>query len=58
MVLTVPASFDEEARELTVQAANEAGLENLTLIEENVSSATKASDSNQDSVQRMLTTAP
>ena len=27
IVLTVPASFDEEARELTVMAANEAGLE-------------------------------
>src|ERR1700684_2615318 len=34
VVLTVPASFDEEARELTVQAANEAGLAPLTLIEE------------------------
>src|SRR5579871_2985834 len=34
VVLTVPASFDEEARELTVQAANEAGLPKLTLIEE------------------------
>src|SRR5579863_6170253 len=34
VVLTVPASFDEEARELTVQAANEAGLPRLTLIEE------------------------
>ncbi len=34
VVLTVPASFDEEARELTVQAAREAGLENLTLLEE------------------------
>jgi molecular chaperone DnaK (HSP70) len=34
VVLTVPASFDEEARELTVQSANEAGIENLTLIEE------------------------
>lgn len=34
VVLTVPASFDEEARELTVQAANDAGLTNLTLIEE------------------------
>ena len=31
VVLTVPASFDEEARELTVQAAKEAGIENLTL---------------------------
>jgi len=34
IVLTVPASFDEEARALTVMAAKEAGLENLTLIEE------------------------
>lgn len=34
IVLTVPASFDEEARELTVQAAREAGLEKLTLLEE------------------------
>jgi molecular chaperone DnaK (HSP70) len=34
IVLTVPASFDEEARELTVLAAREAGLEKLTLLEE------------------------
>src|SRR5580693_5359487 len=34
VVLTVPASFDEEARELTVQAAREAGIEKLTLVEE------------------------
>ncbi len=34
LVLTVPASFDEEARELTVAAARDAGLENLTLLEE------------------------
>jgi len=34
IVLTVPASFDEEARELTVAAAREAGLENMTLLEE------------------------
>ncbi len=34
IVLTVPASFDEEARELTVQAARDAGLNNLTLLEE------------------------
>src|SRR3954453_9534517 len=34
VVLTVPASFDEEARELTVQAANEAGLGNVNLLEE------------------------
>jgi molecular chaperone DnaK (HSP70) len=34
IVLTVPASFDEVARELTVQAARAAGLVRLTLIEE------------------------
>jgi molecular chaperone DnaK (HSP70) len=34
IVLTVPASFDEEARELTVEAARHAGLEHLTLLEE------------------------
>src|SRR4051794_35773221 len=34
VVLTVPASFDEEARELTVKAAAEAGLTRLTLLEE------------------------
>src|SRR5271163_2423803 len=34
IVLTVPASFDEEARELTVAAARDAGLEQLTLVEE------------------------
>lgn len=32
--LTVPASFDAVARELTVEAAHKAGLENLTLLEE------------------------
>jgi len=34
IVLTVPASFDEEARELTVMGARDAGLEKLTLLEE------------------------
>src|SRR6266702_2680347 len=34
VVLTVPASFDEEARELTVLAAREAGIDKLTLLEE------------------------
>jgi molecular chaperone DnaK (HSP70) len=34
IVLTVPASFDEEARELTVEAARRAGLNNVTLLEE------------------------
>ena len=34
VVLTVPASFDEVARELTVRAAREVGLAHLTLLEE------------------------
>src|SRR5260370_505074 len=34
IVLTVPASFDAAARELTVEAARAAGLEHLTLLEE------------------------
>lgn len=34
VTLTVPASFDAVARELTVEAAKEAGLPNLTLLEE------------------------
>jgi hypothetical protein len=34
LLLTVPASFDEEARELTVRAAGAAGLTNVTLLEE------------------------
>ena len=34
IVLTVPASFDEEARELTVEAARAAGFVRLTLLEE------------------------
>ena len=34
VVLTVPASFDEVARELTVAAARQAGLARLTLLEE------------------------
>lgn len=34
IVLTVPASFDAAARDLTMQAAQEAGLSNVTLIEE------------------------
>ncbi|MFN4259905.1 MAG: Hsp70 family protein [Gemmataceae bacterium] len=34
IILTVPASFDAAARELTVEAARAAGLENITLLEE------------------------
>jgi len=34
VVLTVPASFDDVARNLTMQAAKEAGLKHVTLLEE------------------------
>ena len=34
ILLTVPASFDEEARELTLRAATAAGLPHVTLLEE------------------------
>ncbi|GIW80017.1 MAG: heat-shock protein [Gemmatales bacterium] len=34
IVLTVPASFDAVARDLTVEAARQAGMENITLLEE------------------------
>jgi hypothetical protein len=34
VLLTVPASFDEEARELTLRAAHAAGLTSVTLLEE------------------------
>lgn len=34
IILTVPASFDEVARALTVEAARQAGILNLTLLEE------------------------
>jgi molecular chaperone DnaK (HSP70) len=34
VLLTVPASFDEEARELTLRAARAAGLDRVTLLEE------------------------
>jgi molecular chaperone DnaK (HSP70) len=34
VIITVPASFDEAARDLTVEAASQAGLKNITLLEE------------------------
>ncbi|GAC1447616.1 MAG: Hsp70 family protein [Isosphaeraceae bacterium] len=34
VILTVPASFDEAARELTLEAAKRAGFETITLLEE------------------------
>ncbi len=34
VILTVPASFDADARELTIEAAKEAGLKKISLLEE------------------------
>jgi len=34
IIVTVPASFDEAARDLTVEAASRSGLKNITLLEE------------------------
>ena len=34
VIITVPASFDEAARDLTVEAANKAGFKHITLLEE------------------------
>jgi hypothetical protein len=34
IILTIPASFDEEARRLTLRAAEQAGLSHVTLLEE------------------------
>lgn len=34
VVITIPASFDETARELTAEAARKAGIENFTMLEE------------------------
>jgi molecular chaperone DnaK (HSP70) len=34
IIITIPASFDESARELTVEAAKMAGIENFTMLEE------------------------
>jgi molecular chaperone DnaK (HSP70) len=54
IVLTVPASFDEEARELTVEAARQAGLQNLTLLEEPLAAFYAWMARNQDVLKQHL----
>jgi actin-like ATPase involved in cell morphogenesis len=54
IVLTVPASFDEEARELTVQAARDAGISNLTLLEEPLAAFYAWIIANRSSLKRRL----
>jgi hypothetical protein len=52
--LTVPASFDEEARQLTLRAAEGAGLANVTLLEEPQAACYAWIDSAGDRWRRQL----
>ena len=55
LVITVPASFDECARELTLEAAEQAGLKNITLLEEPLAAFYSYLSANSDSYQQLLT---
>ena len=54
LILTVPASFDEVARELTLEAARLAGLENVTLLEEPLAAFYSWVAGNEDSIAELL----
>ncbi len=54
VVLTVPASFDAAAREMTVEAARAAGLVNLTLLEEPQSAFYAWLDAQRDTWRDMV----
>jgi molecular chaperone DnaK (HSP70) len=54
LFLTVPASFDEEARELTLRAAADAGLTGVTLLEEPQAACYAWIDSAGDAWRRKL----
>jgi hypothetical protein len=54
VLITVPASFDEEARELTLRAAVEAGLPGVTLLEEPQAACYAWIDSAGDAWRRRL----
>ncbi len=54
VVLTVPASFDQVARELTLKAAKEAGLSNVILLEEPLSSFYAWLSQHEDNWQEFL----
>ncbi len=54
VVLTVPASFDAAARDLTAEAAYAAGLENLTLLEEPQAALYAWLEANGDSWQSQV----
>ena len=48
IVITVPASFDETARELTIESAKAAGYKNISLLEEPLAAFYSWLDSNAD----------
>jgi hypothetical protein len=54
IVLTVPASFDAAAREMTVEAARAAGLEHLTLLEEPQAAFYSWLDSHRDDWRNLV----
>jgi hypothetical protein len=54
VVVTVPASFDAAARDLTVEAAYAAGLEHLTLLEEPQAALYAWIEANGDDWRRLL----
>jgi Hsp70 protein len=54
LFLTVPASFDEEARQLTLRAAEASGLGNVTLLEEPQAACYAWIDSSGDRWRRQL----
>ncbi len=55
VIITVPASFDEVARELTVKAAKDAGLTRIKLMEEPLASFYAWLYQNQDTWQKKMT---
>jgi hypothetical protein len=54
IILTVPASFDAVARELTVEAARAAGLEHITLVEEPQAAFYAWIDTNRDAWRKQV----
>jgi molecular chaperone DnaK (HSP70) len=54
IILTVPASFDAVARELTVEAARAAGLEHITLVEEPQAAFYAWIDASQDTWRKQV----
>lgn len=54
IIVTVPASFDESARELTLRAAKEAGMKHITLIEEPLAAFYAWLDNHQQAWQKNL----